>query len=175
MDLLLSKDSVRNCTITLLSGQPVYEVSTSSRLFQKKTIIKKFRGYEVYDMAVIELHDFHDNVCQVWGRHMLPKSDGLFSSGRSFVASDGQKYTWKTTSGKPTLRDKLDNTIAIYERSRTGFFSGNASQAKISVSQAGLSIVDDIVATFVLVKQKDKANEEGIEAGSEVISAVAGA
>ncbi|EEB86916.1 hypothetical protein MPER_15965, partial [Moniliophthora perniciosa FA553] len=107
-------------------------------------------------MAVIELHELHDDVCQVWGRDIAPKSDGFFSSGRSFTASDGQKYTWKMKSDRAVLRDKFENTIAVFEKSHTGFFSGNPSQAKMSISQTGLSLADEIVTTFVLLEQKDR-------------------
>ncbi|ESK95462.1 hypothetical protein Moror_12754 [Moniliophthora roreri MCA 2997] len=177
MDLLLSKDSVRNCTITLLTGQPVYQVSTPSRFFHTETTtIKRFKGNQVHDMAVIERHDFHDDVCQVWGRDIVPKSDGCFSSGRSFTASDSQKYTWKMKCDRAVLRDQFDNTIAAFEKSHTGFFSGNPSQAKISISQAGLSIADELIATFVLVEQKDRESRKanGADAAGAAASAAAG-
>ncbi|ESK89687.1 hypothetical protein Moror_16904 [Moniliophthora roreri MCA 2997] len=163
MDFLLSKDSVRNCTITRLNGQPAYEVSTPSRFFHTETTtIKKFMGHEVHDMALIELHTYHDSVCKVWGRDMVPKSDGFFSNGKSFIASDGQKYTWKMKSDGLRLRDTLDNTIAVFEESSVGFFGWKSRPAKLSISQA---IVDDIIATFVLVEQKRREARRKRNAG----------
>ncbi|ESK89686.1 hypothetical protein Moror_16903 [Moniliophthora roreri MCA 2997] len=171
MDLLLSKDSVRNCTMSLPNGQPIYEVSTPSRYFHtEQTTIKRLKGQESRDMALIELHGFHDDVCQVWGKDMVPKSDGLFKSGKTFTASDGKRYTWKIKLSKTILLDQFENTIAVFENSHTGFFSGNPRQAQLSISEGGLSIADDIVATFVLVDQRNRQNQRTAAASSAAAS-----
>ncbi|KAF9265811.1 hypothetical protein L218DRAFT_835251, partial [Marasmius fiardii PR-910] len=105
----------------------------------------------------IEIHTLEDDVCQVWGRHLKPRSEGLMSSKRKFTSSNGQEYTWKQkTSGKKTLLwDKFQNTVAVYEDKHSGIFSGKPSPAKLSISPAGYPIVDEILVTFLFVKQKE--------------------
>jgi hypothetical protein len=81
MDLIFSKDDIRNCTLSLLTwpDEPIYEVSTTKKsLLAETTVIKKFRkdGEPEY-MGLIELYARTD-VCKVWGKDMPPKSDGFF-------------------------------------------------------------------------------------------------
>jgi hypothetical protein len=74
MDLLLDKDSVRNTNITLLTGQPIYHVSTPSRILHTETTtIKKVQQYESYEMATIEVHTTKGDICRVWGNNIVQK------------------------------------------------------------------------------------------------------
>ena len=70
MDLLFSKDSVRDTTISSLDGRPIYHISTSETLENERTTITKFH----HEMAVIELMNLYGaETCRVWGRDMAHK------------------------------------------------------------------------------------------------------
>ncbi|KAK7025993.1 hypothetical protein VNI00_015824 [Paramarasmius palmivorus] len=172
MEFIFSKDDVRNSTLTLLTNEPIYEISTSSKsLLAETTVIKKFRrdGESEY-MGLIELHGTREDECRVWGRNMPPKSESFWKSAKSFVASNGQKYTWKMKSNaNQELRDQSDNTIATWERSHTGIFSKRPRPAKLSISHAAVSVADDIVSTFVVVEQWTRINRSA--AASSVVVA----
>ncbi|KAK7022760.1 hypothetical protein VNI00_016963 [Paramarasmius palmivorus] len=160
MDLIFSKYDMRNSLLTR-ADEPVYEISTTrgTPLTMETTVIKKFRkDGEKEHMGLIELCRTEDK-CEVWGKNMPPKSDGFFkkyedvlrqSPGRSFVASDGQKYTWKLASdGNQELCDQSKNIIATSEKAHSGFFSGKPSPARLSIATAGVPMIDDIVTTFM--------------------------
>ncbi|KAK7041888.1 hypothetical protein VNI00_008862 [Paramarasmius palmivorus] len=148
--------------------EPIYEVSTTKKsLLAETTVIKKYhKDGEPEYMGLVELYARTD-VCKVWGKDMPPKSDGFFKNGRSFVASDGQKYTWKQKSnGNQELTDQSKNVIATWERAHTGFFSGRPSAARLSIAEAGVSIADDIVVTFVDVEQWTRINQAAAAAAA---------
>ena len=120
MDLSFTKDSPKNTTLSLPDGRPVYEIDTPSRNFHTETTtIKKYQPYGgANDIATIEFHSFHKDVCQIQGRDFLPKSRSAWKSyvrssahlnvapsdvyhltrSLSFTSSNGEVYTWKRKS-----------------------------------------------------------------------------
>ncbi|KAG7092976.1 hypothetical protein E1B28_009277 [Marasmius oreades] len=174
MDLIFSKDSLRDATLSLPTGQPIYEISTPDRWFHHaRTMIKKFQpGMSLpQDMGVIEIHSWNKSVVEVWGRSVLPKSPGVFKRGELFTSSNGQQYTWKRKSRTAVLTDKLDNTMAVYDERRTNVFSRKEpSPAKLAVAPAAVEIADEIVGTFLYFEEQERrartsaaANNAGCE------------
>ncbi|KAK7025994.1 hypothetical protein VNI00_015825 [Paramarasmius palmivorus] len=161
MDLVFSDNNVRHTTITSLpSGQPVYRVSTtSSRILNSETAtIKKISESEneelAQDIAIVKWHGLRDDTCRVRGRNVSPKHDKTFTTTKWFVASNGEKYSWKRSSNETVLRDQTKNIVATHSRSPE-----DLHQTKLSISQVGVPIVDDIVATFVLVEGRERKTE----------------
>jgi hypothetical protein len=58
------------------------------------------------------------------------------------------------------LRDRINNIVALFEKSHSGIFHGSPKQAKLSVSPIGLPIVDEIVASFVLIEQRRRTEKK---------------
>ncbi|KAL0571020.1 hypothetical protein V5O48_010941 [Marasmius crinis-equi] len=160
MDLIFSTDSARNTTLSLPSGQPLYDISTPSQAFHtdQTTISKIQSGRKQIAIGRVEMHSLHTDVCQVSGRDMLPKKDGIFRSGLSFTSSNGQKYTWKRKSGTALLSDKSKN-IASYERSHSGFLGRGRRPAKLSVAPEGVGILDEIVVTYMYIEQRPRSGD----------------
>ncbi|KAJ8074319.1 hypothetical protein PM082_012632 [Marasmius tenuissimus] len=176
MDLIFSQDDPKNATLSLTTGQPVYEMYTQEKTWSTEpTAIRKFQypGHSPVNIGQVKVPLLHDNVCEVWGRDIRPKS-GELSSGKSFISlTDGQEYTWKRKSSKATLTDKYENTIAIYEQSHSGYVKAKAP-AKISIAPGGMPILDEIVVTCVYYEQKVRLNAEAAGAAGGVVGAVAG-
>ena len=82
MEFTFSNQDTRDTTLSLSTGQAVYQTSTpDAKFLRTETIsIKKFEKDGEHDMATVEIHSFHDDVCQVWGRDVVPKRDGLFTT-----------------------------------------------------------------------------------------------
>ncbi|KAL0063555.1 hypothetical protein AAF712_009564 [Marasmius tenuissimus] len=164
MDLLLTQDSPKNTTLTLSSGNPVYEISTPSRRFRTNTTtIRKYQpdGGHPNDIGVIELHSFHSDVCQIRERDFLPKSSSMWTRTLSFTSSNGEVYKWRHKSAKAILEDKRKKTVAIYDKSHTGFFSRNPRPAMLSISVEAINIIDEIVCTFSYIEQKERNRGSG--------------
>ncbi|KAK1217808.1 hypothetical protein PQX77_019514 [Marasmius sp. AFHP31] len=160
MDLLFTKDSCKNTTLSLPSGAPVYEINTPSRNFHTETsTIRKYRpegGYQADDIGIIEFHSFHTDICQIWGRDFLPKSASMWKIASAFTSSNGQTYTWRRKSSTAVLEDKFQNNVAVYDQSHTGFFSGNPRPAMLSISADAMQIIDEVVCTFFYIEQKEQ-------------------
>ncbi|KAK7016985.1 hypothetical protein VNI00_008877 [Paramarasmius palmivorus] len=162
MDLIFPNQNTSTTTFTLSSGQALYKTSTDLGAKHSKTIlIKKLdpdlkeNGSGERDMAFLEIHKFHDDVCRVWGRDVALKTDGLFTSARSFDASDGKRYTWKFESsiGRGELKNASGEIIALSEK--------YPAQMKLTIEGDGLKIADDIVATFVIADQWARITNAG--------------
>ncbi|KAG7092975.1 hypothetical protein E1B28_009276 [Marasmius oreades] len=170
MDLIFSKDSPRNATLSLPTGQPVYQIFTPDRWFhQEQTTIRKFQpGTSLpQDMGVIEIHSWSKSVVEVWGRSVLPKSAGVFKRGKIFTSSNGQQYTWKRKSRTAVLTDKLDNTMAVYDERRTNVFSRKEpSPAKLTIAPAAVEIADEIVGTFLYFEEQERRARSSAAASS---------
>lgn len=168
MDLIFSKDSPQNATLSLPTGQPVYELSTTDRWFHHKpTTIKKFQpGSAVpQDIGLVEIHSLHKNVVQILGRDVLPKSAGMFKRGRTFTSSNGQQYTWKRKSDAALLTDKFDHNMAIYETRHSNTFSSkDPTPGKLSIAPEALGIADEIIGTFAYVEQAERQARRGVAA-----------
>ncbi|KAL0568841.1 hypothetical protein V5O48_013127 [Marasmius crinis-equi] len=177
MELIFSKTSARNATLSLPSGQPVYELSTPSRLLhtEQTTITKFYPGNPPVTIGLVEMHSFHDDVCQLAGRNVLPKSDGFWKSGMTFTSSNGEHYTWKRKSDAALLSDKFKHNIAIYEESHSGFLSGTPSPAKLSVAPEGMGILDEIMVTFVYIEQQEQQSRAASASGASAGAAAAAA
>ncbi|KAG7092977.1 hypothetical protein E1B28_009278 [Marasmius oreades] len=177
MDLIFSKDSPRNATLSLPTGKPVYEISTPDRWFHhEQTALKKFQPGKSLpqDMGVIEIHSWNKSVVEVWGRSVLPKSAGVFKRGKIFTSSNGQQYTWKRKSRTAMLTDKLDNTMAVYDERRTNVFSRKApSPAKLRITPAAVEIADEIVGTFLYFEEQERRARRSAAASSAGSSAAA--
>ncbi|KAL0580546.1 hypothetical protein V5O48_001451 [Marasmius crinis-equi] len=171
MDLVFSKDSARNATLSLPTGQPVYEISTPSRVWHaEQTTVTKFLPHGGGPVAIgaVEVHSFHTDVCQISGRNVLPKSDGIFKSGMSFTSSNGEQYTWKRKSDSALLSNKWNTNIAVYEAMHTGILSGSPQSAKLSVMPEVMGILDEVVATFVYTEQMFQISRRSSASGAAV-------
>ncbi|KAL0570337.1 hypothetical protein V5O48_011634 [Marasmius crinis-equi] len=163
MDLLFTKDSARNTTLSLPSGQAVYDYSTPSRGFHhEQTTIRKFRpdGGPPDDIGFIEFHSFHKDICQVRGKDFRPQSSSMWKSGLTFQSSNGQEYTWKRKLSTAELTDKFNNVVAIYEVMHTGILSGNPRPAKLSITVEGMQFLDEIVCTFSYIEQREQKQRQ---------------
>ncbi|KAL0563338.1 hypothetical protein V5O48_018732, partial [Marasmius crinis-equi] len=142
MDLTFSKDSVLSTTISLPSGDPVYELSTPS---EKKypTTIKR----NDVEIGSVELR----RACSINGKAYSPKS-GVFSSDTTFTFSDGKKYTWKRDSwrGKVYLKDPHNETIATFNS------SDPPVDPKATLSISNPELADEVIATFVYIEQRKR-------------------
>ncbi|KAK7016984.1 hypothetical protein VNI00_008876 [Paramarasmius palmivorus] len=163
MELLLSAHDTRATRFTLSTGQALYETKTPEPdVKHPKTIsIKKLekKGVE-RDMAFIEFHKLHDDVCRVWGTDVQPKKEGLFtsSSEKSFTASDGNKYIWNIESpGCAELQNASGTPIAVSSKAPLSL------QIKLSIEDPGLVILDEIVATFVVADQWARMTDAGFD------------
>ncbi|KAL0062084.1 hypothetical protein AAF712_011084 [Marasmius tenuissimus] len=169
MDLLFTKDSPVNTTLSLPSGSPVYEISTPLRNFHTETTtIRKYRpaGGDPDDIGLIEIHSFHKDVCQLRGKDFLPKSPSMWKSTSFFTSSNGEAYTWHCKSDTAVLNDKGENTVAMYERSHSGLISKNSQPAKLSISVEGMDIIDEIVLTFAYVEQQEQIHQRAAGSSS---------
>ncbi|KAK1217750.1 hypothetical protein PQX77_019592 [Marasmius sp. AFHP31] len=159
MDLLLTQDSPKNTTLTLSSGNPVYEITTPSHTFHTDTTtIRKYRpdGGHPDDIGVIKLHNLRSDLCQIRGRDFLPPSSEIWTGTLSFTSSNGEVYTWCHKSAKAILEDKRKKTVATYDKSHTGSVSSNPQPAMISISAEVMDIIDEIICTFSYIEQKER-------------------
>ncbi|KAL0571116.1 hypothetical protein V5O48_010848 [Marasmius crinis-equi] len=139
MDLVFSEDSARNTTLSLPTGEPVYLISTPSRVFHdEQTTITKFLPHGGGPVAI--------------GRNVLPNG-GIFKSGMSFTSSNGEEYTWKRKSDSALLSNKWNTHVAVYEAKHTGILGESPQSAKLSVMPEVTEILDEIVATFVYTER----------------------
>ncbi|KAL0571016.1 hypothetical protein V5O48_010937, partial [Marasmius crinis-equi] len=172
-------ESARNATLMLPSGQPVYQVSTPTRVFhtEQTTIAKFLPDGSSIAIGLVELHSFHTDICQITGRNVLPKSDGIFRSGISFTSSNGKQYTWKRKTSTALLTDKSGSTVATWERSHSGILSRNPRPAQLSVLSEGVQIIDEIVVTFMYIEQREQQlrRARGNAARGAGIASIAGA
>ncbi|KAJ8092105.1 hypothetical protein PM082_021637 [Marasmius tenuissimus] len=175
MDLVFSQDDPKNAILSLSTGQRIYELYTQARLLHSEsTIIRKFdsghyAGSPPTDIGQVKLRTFGDDICELSGRDIRPRSEDLFSGKRHFTSLiTGQKYSWKRKTSKVLLIDKFENTIAVYEYSHSGIFHAKAP-TMLSVTPVGLPFLDEIVVTFVYAEQRFR--EEVAAAGEAASSA----
>ncbi|KAL0063853.1 hypothetical protein AAF712_009204 [Marasmius tenuissimus] len=163
MDLIYSRDNPKNATISLTTGQLVYEILTEEKTWSSEpTVIRKFQypGHPPVEIGQVKMRSFHPDICQAWGRDIRPRKEDLLSSGRSFTSLvNGQEYNWKRKSSKAILTDKFKNTVAIYEESHSGFRK-KKTPAKLSVTPGGMPILDEIVVTCVYYEQQCREDAE---------------
>ncbi|KAJ8096253.1 hypothetical protein PM082_011396 [Marasmius tenuissimus] len=156
MDLIYSEDNSKKMTISLATGQPVYEVSTQEETSSSEpTMIKKFQnpGDPPVDIGQVKMRSFHSDVCELLGRDIRPRKGDLWS--RSFTSLvNGQEYTWDQEDSKATLTDEFENTVAIYKGSHS------EAPVKLSVTPEGMSILDEIVVTCVYHEQQCEEDAE---------------
>ncbi|KAJ8074320.1 hypothetical protein PM082_012633 [Marasmius tenuissimus] len=175
MDLVYSKDNQKNATLSLISGEPAYEIYTVGKFLQSEpTWIRKYQCSEQRPVEIgqVRVRSFHNDVCQLRGKDIRPRSIDSLSTKRSFTSlANGQKYIWKRKFSKAKLLDNTKNTIAVYEESHSGFLSTKAP-AKISVAPDGMPIIDEIVVTFVYFERKFKDDIEEIDAAWNLVSLV---
>ncbi|KAK1235414.1 hypothetical protein PQX77_001366 [Marasmius sp. AFHP31] len=180
MDLIFSQDDPTNATLSLPTGQQIYELYTKARLLHSdSTIIRKFdsghyAGSPPRDIGQVKLRSFGDDVCELLGRDIRPRSEDLFSGKRHFTSLiTGQKYSWKRKTSKVLLIDKFQNTIAVYEYSHSGIFHAKAP-AMLSITPNGLPFLDEIVVTFVYAEQRFRKEIEAAgEAAGDAASSAA--
>ncbi|KAG7085470.1 hypothetical protein E1B28_003031 [Marasmius oreades] len=164
MDLIFSSPSPYNASISLRTGELVYEISSNDTkpdplglgMGTRRTVVKKFSvetpaSKTPTEIGCIELHTLHDDRCEVYGRDVRPKDK------QKWTSSNGQEYSWKYLSDQvlnPQLLDRDQSTVAAYEHS--GFISGKPQKlARLSISPgAGYGIVDEILVTFLYAQQK---------------------
>ena len=90
-------------------------------------------------------------------------ADGETHRSETFAASDGRSYKWKADTGNFTVRayihayqkytevrhqlvdDKTKEVIAFFER----HFFLSSKPNKVHISQKGLPIIDEILATLI--------------------------
>ncbi|KAK1220568.1 hypothetical protein PQX77_016664 [Marasmius sp. AFHP31] len=176
MDLIFSQDDPKNATLSLTSGQPVYEMYTHEKTWSSEpTVIRKFQypGHPPVNIGQVQVRLLHSDVCEMSGRDIQPKS-GESSSGKSFTSlANGEVYTWKRKFSKAKLTDKFKNTVAIYEESHSGILKEEAP-AKISIAPEGMPILDEIVVTCVYFEQRIRDNAVVGGAAGEVVGNIAG-
>ncbi|KAK1220567.1 hypothetical protein PQX77_016663 [Marasmius sp. AFHP31] len=170
MDLIFSRDNSENATISLATGQLVYEVYTEdSTSSSEPTMIRKFQdpGHPPVEIGQVKQRLFHSDICQMWERDIRPTREGWLSSDRSFTSLvDGQQYYWKKESSKATLTDEFENIVAIREKSHSGFRK-KKSPAKLLIMPEGIPIVDEIVVTWVYYEQQCEEEAEVTKAVSK--------
>ncbi|KAK1220565.1 hypothetical protein PQX77_016660 [Marasmius sp. AFHP31] len=175
MDLVYSKDDQKNATLSLITGEPVYEIYTVEKFLQSEpTWIRKYQCSEhrPVEIGQVRVRSFHKDVCQLRGKDIRPRSMDSLSTKRSFTSlANGQKYIWKRKFSKAKLLDKSKNTVAVYEESHSGFLSTKAP-AKLSIAPDGMAIIDEIVVTFVYFEQKFKDDMEVIDAAGNLVGIV---
>ncbi|KAF9254453.1 hypothetical protein L218DRAFT_886229 [Marasmius fiardii PR-910] len=105
-------------------------------------------------MALIELHRLHMSIVKGWGKSVVPRSDGVFKSGRTFTSSNGQKYTWKRQTRTAKLTDKSDNTLAVFQERSIDVTTKEQepSLAKLSITPDAVGLAHEIVGTFIYVE-----------------------
>ncbi|KIY63365.1 hypothetical protein CYLTODRAFT_426157 [Cylindrobasidium torrendii FP15055 ss-10] len=149
---------------------PAYEWITPGS-WSQKTRIRKLQGVpQPTEIAVVEMHDFHDDVCTVHGFDRLPHSSGIFSSGREFTASNGRTYRWKHASTGWTLTDQSEhplahpphqpNTVPPPEPACVATYRGTA----LRVFPVAYPILDEIVATAMYMEWRKQENDEAVKA-----------
>ncbi|KAJ8074332.1 hypothetical protein PM082_012645 [Marasmius tenuissimus] len=174
MDLIyISPDmDPTNAKLSLTTGQPVYELHTNDMIYHSEpTTIRKFQqpGYPPANIGEVRVRSIQSDVCQLLGKDIRPRTENPLSSGRSFTSSaDGQKYTWKGKAEKATLADSSKNTVATYEENDyMGELAMNVL-GKISITPAGMPILDEIVVTCIYFQAKIRAKAEAKAAGDIV-------
>ncbi|KAG7085471.1 hypothetical protein E1B28_003032 [Marasmius oreades] len=182
MDLVFSSPTPHNASISLQTGELVYEISTNDTkpdslglgLGARRTVVKKFSvetpSMTPTEIGYIELHTLHDDRCEVYGRDVRPKDK------RKWTSSNGQEYTWQKKD-KVSLLDGYQNTVAVYEPQLSGFPSDKPrSPSRLSISPgAGYGrIVDEILITFLYVQQKNATTSKS-EGMSNLVGNVVGA
>jgi len=87
MDLLFTKESPKNTTLSLPDGKPVYEITTPTRhTHTETTTIRKYQSDgSADDVGTIEFHVLHKDICQIRGRDFRPESLSIFNSYVPFV------------------------------------------------------------------------------------------
>ncbi|KAL1706317.1 hypothetical protein EV121DRAFT_278934 [Schizophyllum commune] len=150
MEFTLSDLDILNTV--LLDGSNYGHYRTHTKLLQlypRET--KLFRaapgqpGGEV-EIASVTLGAFRDHLVVANGRNVTPARMRMMSVSETFAASDGRSYKWKADTGNFTLvDDKTKEVIAFFER----HFFLSSKPNKVHISQKGLPIIDEILATLI--------------------------
>ncbi|KAA1475820.1 hypothetical protein DENSPDRAFT_448768 [Dentipellis sp. KUC8613] len=90
---------------------------------------------------------------------------GLFSrKKRAFTASNGQSYIWKAGSRRSSLLRHDGSRVAVYHHRSYGIL-GKAHDPFLEISPEGISIADEIVATFVYIERRRAQREKSRRGG----------
>ncbi|KAJ8077630.1 hypothetical protein PM082_002063 [Marasmius tenuissimus] len=174
MELIFSNDDPKNAILSLSTGQPIYELYTKSRVFHSEsTVIRKFhnQGSPPNDIGQVKLRCLNEDVCELLGRDIRPRTEGIVSSKRYFTSLiTRQKYGWKRKGSKVLMIDKFENTVAICQYSRCGIFHAK-TPAMLSVTPAGVPFLDEIVVTFAYAEQRFR---QDVEVAAEGVGSAAG-
>ncbi|KAK1215742.1 hypothetical protein PQX77_021628 [Marasmius sp. AFHP31] len=141
-------DSVLNASISLPSGEVLYEISTPPGKKSPTTIRKQ--GIEI---GVVELR----GACNVNGKEYVPvRGGGMFKSGTTLTFSNGSQYTWKHDSSKRKshlipLSPPEGASIATYHHPP---IMSRELVGNLAVTTSDTQLTDEIFATSVYVEQR---------------------
>ncbi|KIJ34164.1 hypothetical protein M422DRAFT_52148 [Sphaerobolus stellatus SS14] len=181
MNITLHSDDPLNTIISNSSnGAPMYHTETH-KVVDKTTHLKKFTPGTQGSQDLAEIHwetmTFHSPKLLYRGQQLRVSEflvkDGIFKSYRTFFASDGNQYTWKCDSlQKFTLLDSSKNVIVESHKDHAGIFH-KAQNYNIDVMSAGLSILDDIIVSFIIVRHlemKKRTDETNVVVTGAIIN-----
>jgi len=167
MKLVFTTDSHLNTTLVdETSGLVMYEVETERKFMSRTTVIRKSftnrRGKPVphtsTEVAKIQWKTWSSDRIVYYGCDMkrdefMPKA-GLFSDG-FLITVNGTKYRWSTGSPgqdppKLVTKDRKKRMVAKLHEARHFF---RRRRAYLEVAPAGLTMLDQIVVSFVYVEK----------------------
>ncbi|EGN96444.1 hypothetical protein SERLA73DRAFT_141845 [Serpula lacrymans var. lacrymans S7.3] len=174
LKLSLKKNTLLNTTFLTSDGTPLYTVKTSSKQNDSKekqltTIITR-KGDSGKDVQVgtiewptIGRGGSHPTV--VVGTRVLELcKTGVYTSSEVFQAKDEQYYEWQIRKCRPQLVHQGSGSQApiatfVDSTSRPSLFSAKVHSASLFVPPEGLSLLDEIIVTFVYFENKWREKE----------------
>ncbi|KIJ25588.1 hypothetical protein M422DRAFT_38623, partial [Sphaerobolus stellatus SS14] len=131
------------------------------------------------EVALADIHweplSFHSPKLHYRGQELRVSEylvkDGLLRKARTFIAGDGIQYKWKYDSLKKfTLHDSSRNLIVESHKNH----QDDAEDYDIDVRPAGMSILDDIIVSFVIMRHQEMEHKRTTEGETFDIAGQAG-
>ncbi|KAF9463416.1 hypothetical protein BDZ94DRAFT_1258742 [Collybia nuda] len=184
MNLYLSDRSPLNSKFRTEAGQIIYKVDTPIRFTTRVSTITKVipndviplqdTGNEV-DMrdrfallaliehkprasSVIKLGDVETETL----KYFRKEGWGPYGRHRAFTGPDGKEYKWLLEKyiSKLIINDEVQTLVAQFHRKNLGII-GKAQPAWLEITDAGRSIIDTILVTFIYIEKMRKDKEMG--------------
>jgi len=166
MNLSLSNNDPRSTVLFLPNGRAIYRIKTTYRLFRGRTTRIKRVDANRTKVGKIKWNTFSASKLWVGDRLIELHKGGIFTHSKTFLAQDGRIYKWKISGGYPQLvLEGHSITVAIFHKVKHRIFS-RSQKASLEITSQGMTILDDIITTFVLFEHQRRKRKRSTAAAT---------
>ncbi|KIK65588.1 hypothetical protein GYMLUDRAFT_258319 [Collybiopsis luxurians FD-317 M1] len=158
------------------NGVVLYNIHSPRKLFASRSTITKLDSQShSRQVSEIELHGWRSDKVMC-GAGEIPVTTSLMKRKVEFRASDNQQYEWKhDANGMMRLVSvhHPNSEVASFDPGSSGGLFSTKRPAILRISNHGLRVVDEIVATFVYSKKsREKSQQSALAGGVAATAAV---